>query len=254
MTERTRVLDGSTGNATRLICLPVSGNPYFCNRRIRVATLSGYRTNCVDARPTTCLVCQRLFNLSDGNWEVSMLPRGNTPDILQCCLRLPPDLDVSGITEHWQGLSEQLMCRSGDANRRIHISHFAPSAQRAIRWRTVSNAGRVAGMVASFMFRRSMRGCLRNSRLVRLPQASKRVKSRGVFTPYKVSVFQKICRQALNVLILSQTFSACFISSHLLAEFHSFADSIIKLKLTHHEIYRTYPFGTWCLSHRLRCQ
>lgn len=32
-------------------------------------------------------------------------------------------------------------------------------------------------------------------------------------------MFQKICWQALNVLIPSQTFSACFISSHLLAEY-----------------------------------
>lgn len=75
---------------------------------------------------------------------------------------------------------------------------------------------------------------------------------RGEVTPYKVSVFQKLCWQALNVLIPSQTFSACFISSHLLAE-HSIRSRIqqLNIKLTQHEVYRTYSVGTWCLSHRL---
>ena len=99
---------------------------------------------------------------------------------------------------------------------------------RANPWCIVRNAVRVAGMVASFMFRGSMRECLRNPGFVRFAQASKRVMLRGVVTPYKVSVFQKICWQALNVLIPSHTLSACFISSHLLAEHSIRSDSTTK--------------------------
>jgi hypothetical protein len=71
-------------------------------------------------------------------------------------------------------------------------------------------------------------------------------------TPYKVSVFQKRCWQALNVLIPSQTFSACFVSSHLPAD-HSIRSRIqqLNIQLTQHEVYRTYSFSTWCISYRL---
>lgn len=115
----------------------------------------------------------------------------------------------------------------------------------------VGNAARVAGIIASFRCRSQCEDV--SGTQVSSVRASSEASDAGeMVTPYKVSVFQKICWQALNVLIPSQTFSACFIFSSAGRTFHSFEDSTLIFGLhTQHEVYRTYSFGTGCLSHRL---
>jgi hypothetical protein len=65
-------------------------------------------------------------------------------------LKQPPDVDISGTTEHWQGLS--ITSTVSRVEIQIHMSHLAPSFVGANAC-IVRNAVRVAGMVASFMFR-----------------------------------------------------------------------------------------------------
>ena len=142
------------------------------------------------------------------------------------------------------------ICRieSGDGNPHVASCAF-PSESESMC--IVGNAVRVAGIVASFTTRSQCEDV--SGTQVSSVCASIEASDAGdVVTPYKVSVFQKICWQALNVLIPSHSFSACFISSHLLAErsIRSRAQQL-HLQITQHEVYRNYSLGTWCLSHRL---
>lgn len=42
----------------------------------------GYMANCIGAQTSTCLVCHPMYEQLVEDLEVTMLPRGNTPDIL----------------------------------------------------------------------------------------------------------------------------------------------------------------------------
>lgn len=149
------------------------------------------------------------------------------------------------------GLTAQLLCRGWRCKSTCCSSRLPSRREPGVHRQERGSCSRDG---SSLHAPRSMRGCLRNSGFAQFAQAWKRVVLWGVVTPYKVSVFQKICRQALNVLIPSQTFSACFISSHLLADIPFARIQQLNIQLTQHEVHRTYSFGTWCLSRRLRCQ
>jgi hypothetical protein len=50
--------------------------------RTRYTKPGGYMANDIVAQTATCLVCQHLFELLDGNLEVTKLPHGNRTDTL----------------------------------------------------------------------------------------------------------------------------------------------------------------------------
>lgn len=90
----------------------------------------------------------------------------------------------------------------------------------------------MTGITISFGFRYQCEGV--SGIQVSLIRVSMEAREVGeMVTPYKVSVFQNMCWQALNVLIPSQIFSACLIISSAGRTFHSFEDSTNNFRLTY---------------------
>jgi len=124
-----------------------------------------------------------------------------------------------------------IVCRveSGDRNPRV-ASGTSSSDRKPVC--VVKNAARMAGITSSFGFRNQCEDVSGNQ--VSSIRASVESSEAGeMVTPYKASVFQNMCWQALNVLIPSQTFSACLIISSAGRTFHSFEDSTNNFRLTY---------------------